>query len=76
MYKEVLTVAGFQVLAKVILTFPFSAGQGRENAIKGLWTKITAGRDYSFITITGETDSTWEKLLHLLPFKSEKDNGK
>lgn len=54
-------MAGFQKPAKVILTFPFSAGQGRENIMKGLWTKRRARRDYSLITITGKTDSAWKK---------------
>lgn len=76
MYMAALNMAWFQVPTNVILMFPFSFGQGKENIMKGLWTKIKAGRDYSLITITGKTNSTWGKFLHLLPFKSEKDNEK
>jgi len=53
-----MTLFGSQVPTKAALSFPSSAGQGRENTMKGSWVKIRTGRDHSPITATGKTDST------------------
>lgn len=43
---------------KNILSLSSSVGQARENAAKGLWVEIRAGRDLSPGTIMGKTDLT------------------
>jgi len=58
-----LALAGHQVPTKAALSFPCSAGQGRENTTKGSWVKLRAGGDHSPITATGKTGSTWRKLI-------------
>lgn len=40
-----------QMPTKATLSLPFSLGQGRENATKGLWIKTRASRDHSVVTI-------------------------
>ena len=42
-----LTVAGRQVPTKAALSLPSSAGQGRENEMKGSWVEIRTGRSLS-----------------------------
>ena len=51
-----LTLAGYQVPTKAALSLPSSAGQGRENIMKGSWVEIRTGGDHSAITVTGKTD--------------------
>jgi len=66
-----LTLAGLQVPTKVVLLFPSSAGQGRENTTKGSQIEIRTGRDHSSITVMSKTDSTQGNLFNLSPIKSE-----
>ena len=42
-----LTLAGCQVPTKAALSLPSTAGQGRENIMKGLWVEIRTGRSLS-----------------------------
>ena len=53
-----LTLAGHQMPTKATLPVSSSAGQRRENRIKGLWIEIRTRRGHSPITVTGKTDST------------------
>ena len=53
-----LTLAGCQVPTKAALSLPSSAGQGRENAVRGSWVGIRAGGSPP-VTIMGKTDLTW-----------------
>jgi len=65
-----LTLAEHQVPTKTALSLPSTAGQGRENIMKGSRVEIRTGRDHSPFTVAGKTDSTWGKI-NLLPMKSE-----
>jgi len=53
----------------------FSAGQGRENMMKGSWIKIRTQRDHSAITIMGKADSmSGNQFDNLSTIKGEQDN--
>jgi len=54
-----LTLAGHQVPTKAAPSLPSSAGQGKENIMKGLCVKVKTEKDCWPITIMGKTDSTW-----------------
>ena len=57
-----LTLAGLQVPTKVVLLFPSSAGQGRENTTKGSQIEIRTGRGHSPVSITAKQAELGEKV--------------
>lgn len=60
-YCSGLTLAALQVPTKDALSFPFSAGKGRENTAKRLIVMVKSGNyHHSPITLMGKTDSAWE----------------
>lgn len=60
---------------KAALSLPFSAGQRRENIMKGSWVKIRTRRSLTSCC-HGQNRSAWGTQFNLFPIKSEWDYEK
>lgn len=65
-----------QALTKVCLSLPSTAAHGRENAGRGSWVEVKAGRDHPSNIIMAKTGWNQRYQLYLLLTKSEQDDEK